>query len=187
MKAGDNRGTPRWQQYLWSGTGVGLLVTLLILMSLVGSVLTKLLDTVAERPNADLGFVFASAGVITQTLLRLLSILVGAAIAFAGLAVSFFAHEHATQIGGQAESGTSSAKATFATYSPGIFGIAFGAIIIVSALYAKGNHTYTGPQTYSVVLPTPDAAASAPEPPLGGPKRPRPLEELLSQPASAPK
>ena len=141
---------------------------------------------VCARRDADLGFVLGSLGVVTQTLLRLLAILVGAAVAFAGLAVSFFAHEHESTASAQlGDKAGGSAKFALATYAPGVVGVIVGALIIVAALYARGKHAYSGPETYSVVLPKTDGA----QPPSSGASNPsglRPLDQILPSSASTP-
>lgn len=185
MDPQNRRGSPKWQQLIWSGAGVGLLLTITILLAFSASTVSQLLTLVSKKQDADLGFVFASIGLITQTLLRLLSILVGGAVAFAGLAVSFFAHEQQTSAGAQLGSGAANvAKFTLATYAPGIVGVVVGALIIVAALYARGKHEYTGPQTYSVNLQ--EGSSKKTEAAASSPSGLRSLDEVLQSQASAP-
>lgn len=176
--------SPRWQQVIWTGAGFGLLLTIIILLAFAGSTVARVMDVISQRHDADLAFVFASVGVVTLTLLRLLAILIGAAIAFAGLAVSFFAHANSTSLTGELPvQPTTSAKVELATYAPGIVGLFVGALIIVCALFARSKHDYRGPETYSVVLP-PALPASGVNRPAPAGSGLRPLEDFLKVPAS---
>lgn len=174
----------RWQQGIWTGAGLGLLLTIAALLTFTGSTVSRVVELIAARTDADLAFLFSSIGVVTMTLLRLLAVLIGAAIAFAGLAVSFFAHEQPASLAGEASGSVGSAKVALATYAPGIVGVLVGAIVIVCALLARSKHDYRGPETYSVVLP-PQASASEPAGPTA--RTLRSPEELLkpAAPASA--
>ncbi|MCV2362609.1 hypothetical protein LNV23_03990 [Paucibacter sp. DJ1R-11] len=104
------------------------------------------MTTIIERNAAqDLVFTFASITHVNATLLRMVALLIGAAIGFGGLAVSFFAHEKATSLKFSHDAGdTSFAKGTLATYSPGLVGLVVGAAIIVCSLYAKTEYSYNG-------------------------------------------
>lgn len=179
-------GAPRWQQVMWSGAGISLLLTIVILLSFAVITVSQLINVISKRSDADLGFIFASIGVITQTLLRLLAILVGAAVAFTGLAVSFFAHEHeSTASAHLGDRAGGSAKFALATHVPGVFGVVVGALVIVAALYARGTHEYTGPEIRSTTQPKPEAAPSQSEPASNSTVLP-PVEEVLKTRKSNP-
>lgn len=150
--------TALWQKKVWFGAGVGLLGTIIILLMVVGIVVWRTLDIIGLQANNDHLFTFFSIELITTTLIRLLAVLIGAAIAFSGLAISFFVHEKETKFGGVVNTpGTpiinteaTMAKATLATYSPGIIGMVVGAIIIACALFAKAEHQYQTPAQYKI-------------------------------------
>lgn len=171
----SNSITDVWKSYMWLGAGGGLLVTILILLIVTGLVLWRAVDLIEAQNRNNYEFTFLSIGLIAFTLIRLLAVLIGAAIAFAGLALSFFVHEKATKFGGvintpesmivkatesMAEIVTeptaakkpesSMVKATLATYSPGIIGMVVGAVIIVCALFAKSEHEYRTPSQYTI-------------------------------------
>ena len=178
--------TPKWQRAIWIGVATSLAVMCLLLIIFVGLTISKVTNIITSNANADLTFVFASISLITLTLLRLLAILTGTAVVFAGLAVSFFAHAEATKISAQSSNSSSLIpKATLATHSPGIAAVVVGSIIIISALYAKSNHEYEGPQTYTVTLPTGQANEAPIKSELGIHKsndlvhQVRPLNEVL--------
>ena len=181
----DASRSPRWQQAIWTGAGLGLLLTILLLLAFAGFTIFRVVELVALRSDADLAFVFSSVGVVTLTLLRLLAILIGAAIAFAGLAVSFFSHERALSASAEVQVPVSTnTKAELVAYAPGLVGLVVGALVIVCALFARSKHDYKGPETYSVVLPNataPGASSPSGQPPSG----PRPLEEVLRPKAAA--
>lgn len=179
----------RWQELIWFGAGLGLLLTIVVLLSFVGITIWRATTFIEERKTADLAFTFSSIGLITLTLLRLLAVLIGAAISFAGLAVSFFAHDKATNLEGELRAtGTGNAKATLAAYSPGIVGVFVGAIIIIFALFAKSEHKYEGSKTIVLEVPPAQRPASAASGLNSADKLPS-LEDLfaLPVPASAPK
>ena len=148
-------GTQRWQIAMWNGAGFGLLLTILVLLTFIGASIWRATSLVEERPSADLAFTFASIGMINLLLLRLVAVLIGAAIAFAGLAVSFFAHDKPLSIDvQQGESAPSAKKLALSAYSPGLVGLLVGAGVIVAALYAKGEFNYQAASSVKVMPPT---------------------------------
>lgn len=138
---------------------------IICLLCLVAWTVARVIGVISEKTDADLGFVMTGLGLVSLTLLRLLAILIGGAIAFAGLAVSFFAHDNASSLAVGSD-GNTSPKMALATYSPGIIGVVVGATVIVGALYAKSNHSYQPPFLLSPIdqsgqseLPTPMLSA----------------------------
>jgi signal transduction histidine kinase len=128
---------------MWSGVGFSLLFTILALFALVAYVLWSVISTFSGSAATDLLFVFSSTGLVTMALIRLLAIMIGAAIAFAGLAVSFFAHEQAITISMEGKvNEAASAKMALATHSPGIVALLVGAMVIIVAVYSKTKHEY---------------------------------------------
>ncbi|WP_192564375.1 hypothetical protein [Pseudomonas gozinkensis] len=155
------RNTQAWQTYIWLGAGSGLFLILVLLLTFVAYTVSKLVDIMALRGQDDLAFIFSTIALIDLTLLRLLAILVGAAIAFAGLAVSFFAHEKATGLSGELHQSPSAyAKAALSAYSPGIVGVIIGAVIIVTAVLATIEHSYKPPVKTFSVRPLAETSAS---------------------------
>jgi hypothetical protein len=150
---------PRWQQVMWLAVGASLLLTISVLLWFSATTVGKLVEVVG-RPTYDHGFVIVGMGLIAQSLIRLLAILVGAAVAFAGLAVSFFAHEQEMRaqlsIGG---SSTVPAKVALGAYAPGVVGLVVGAVIIALALFARGEHEYQ-PGSYEIQIPASEAQQS---------------------------
>ncbi|UMZ14269.1 hypothetical protein I9018_11520 [Pseudomonas sp. MPFS] len=144
----QNSETHHWQRYIWFGAGGGLLLFLMLLLSFVAYTVSTLVGVMQLEGGNDLDFIFSCIALIDLTLLRLLCILVGASIAFAGLAVSFFAHKNATTFSGDLKD-TAALSGNFAlsTYSPGILGLFIGAVIIVTAILARTEHSYSSPTT----------------------------------------
>jgi hypothetical protein len=176
--------TPRWQQAIWSGAGGGLLLTIVVLLAFSALTVWRIVDTIALQQQGDLYFVFAGIGLVTHSLLRLLAILVGAAISFAGLAISFFAHAQATTaqitIGSKAEAISPAAfNGTLSTYAPGLVGVVVGASVIACALFATSTHTYKPPQ-HAVLPVAPGIAASEP-----AGYRPKTIDELRNDEATS--
>lgn len=158
LREGKNIDTPashNWHKYIWFGAGSGLFFVLILLLLFVAKTVSTLVEIMSLKGADDLAFIFSSIALIDLTLLRLLAILVGAAIAFAGLAVSFFAHDKATSLSGEIhESASAYAKAALSAYSPGIVGVVIGAIIIVTAVLATIEHSYSPPtKTVTYVRP----------------------------------
>lgn len=128
------------------GAGAGLFVILLLLLGFVGMTVANIMNIISTQQNADLGFVFSGVVLVNLTLLRLIALLIGAAIAFAGLAVSFFAHDKATSLsakGKLAEEVTTGGA--LKTFSPGIIGVVVGAIIIMTAILSTATYQYLPP------------------------------------------
>ncbi|MNK89889.1 hypothetical protein D3C87_1099160 [compost metagenome] len=175
----------RWQERIWLGVGLGLLLTIVMLLAFVGLTIWRTTSFIEERKAVDLAFTFSSMGLITLTLLRLLAVFIGAAISFAGLAISFYAHDRATGVDGEFRAtGAGTAKATLATYSPGIVGVFVGAAIIIFALFAKSEHGYQGGKT--IVLEPPPAQAGTSSASEANSKEKIPtLQELLDTPATS--
>lgn len=130
-----------WQKATWLRASAFLGVVGILLCFLVLFTMYEMFAIVASE-NRDSYFVFAGMTLLVGTLLRFLAILVGGGAVFAGLAVSFYTHEKATEIKAEA---TNSAKGTLATSSPGIAAIVVGAVVIIAALFATGKYSYRPP------------------------------------------
>lgn len=161
MKINANKTpTPAWQQSIWLGLGAALVGLIVLMFGLVGWTQWRVLDVIGSQ-TGDPAFVAASLGLSNVVLLRFLAALIGGAISFAGLAVSFFAHEQATVFKiGQSEnvqlpsaqpSGAIVPRLGLTSHSPGIIAIFVGAAIIMSALFATSRSGYKGPTTVNVV------------------------------------
>jgi hypothetical protein len=130
------------------------MIMILGLVILVARLLNQMMDLLQFRPPAndqsipgpsspDYAFVFSGMSLVGSSSLRLLAMLIGGAIAFAGLAVSFFVHEKKTSFSANSAGGPeNSAKLTLATYSPGIVAVVIGALVIIIAVLTKATHTY---------------------------------------------
>ena len=164
-------GTPSWQRRIWIGCSVGLMLVICLLCLISAFALGKTM-LLLEDAGHDHLFQFAGMILITGSLLRLLAILIGGAISFVGLAVSFFAHQRATSIDmSLAHEKEAMTTAALVTYSPGIVAIAIGAAIIISALYARGHYNYHPESVTNQAVPANLA-------PYGLPT----LDELLDKP-----
>lgn len=135
-------------------------------------------SVLTTRPSdSEYSFIFTGLALVNSSLLRLLAILIGGAIAFVGLAVSFFVHQKATSLDAGAERG-SQQKATvaLATNSPGLVAVVIGAAVIIVAVVTKTTHTFAPGETSGegIALPRtlpprselhlpPDDTASVPE------------------------
>jgi hypothetical protein len=139
---GQDDGIPKWQQRIWVGCSIGLMFIIVTLCVIVVFALAKMMILLEIKDNDHL-FQFAGMNLVSGSLLRLLAILIGGAIAFVGLAVSFFAHQKATSLDASiAKEELLNAKAALATYSPGIIAIIIGSIVIISSIYARGTYNY---------------------------------------------
>lgn len=149
-----------WQKFMWFGVGFGLLLTIIILLAGVGQLLLQLIDIIETKGSADLIFTFSSIGLVTTILIRLLAVLIGAAISFTGLAISFFAYEKATHFSGAMNSSEkTTTRVALTTYSPGIVGMIVGAVIIICAIGLKSQYVYkpsnTNTHNTQMDMPTP--------------------------------
>lgn len=156
----DGDQTPPWQSKIWLGLGVALVALITLMLALVGWTQWRVLDVIGNA-GGDPAFVAVSLGLSNVVLLRFLAVLVGGAICFSGLAVSFFAHERATVFATDSAQGSQQGAAPIpisalprlrlASHSPGIIAIFVGAAVIVSALFATTRSDYKGPTTLNVV------------------------------------
>lgn len=164
----DDGAVPRWQQLIWIACSIGLLLLILALLLLVGEALREIMGLL-EQKTRDYAFLFSGMALVTASLLRLLAILIGGAIAFVGLAVSFFAHQKATSLGSDVTHELMNAKVALATYSPGIVAVVIGAFIIIFSLHSKGTHSYYPGRVVG-------EGVMAPEPP----KEPPSIDKVLN-------
>lgn len=163
---------PVWQRRVWVACSGALLLVIFVLLLLVGVALWKIMSLL-EQKTTDLAFIFSGMALVTASLLRLLAILIGGAIAFVGLAVSFFAHQKATSLASDIGHEQVNAKAALATNSPGIVAVVIGACVIIFALLSKGTHSYFPGRIVGEGI-------VAPEPPMVPPA----IDDLLGKPAS---
>lgn len=187
MKDSDvmgGRHSASWR-YMWLGAGTGLFITLILLLAFVGVTVHGVMRVISAQQNADLAFIFSGISLVNLTLLRLLAILAGAAIAFAGLAVSFFVHEKATSIRFSSvdEAGNQSPplqsigtpQASFSAYSPGLVGVVVGAVIIMTSLLNTSRHEYNPGEVITTYMLPDEVAADTPA------RKLRPLHEVLGE------
>ena len=168
--ATDEHSVPAWQQRVWVACSFALLLVILVLLLLVGSALWHVM-ALLEQKTSDLAFIFSGMALVTSSLLRLLAILIGGAIAFVGLAVSFFAHQKATSIASDVVHEQVNAKAALATNSPGIVAVVIGACVIIVSLFSKATHSYFPGRNVGEGI-------VAPEPPEVPPESAKVLKEL---------
>lgn len=169
MASGNNEVTPLWQTVIWRGTGVFLAISMLGLFAFAAYMVWRLVGLVDQSGTKDLGFVFASMGVLSHAVLRLIAMLIGASIAFAGLAVSFYTHSKQTTltVGTGSVAATPLPRASLATYAPGLLGVVVGAAIVVAAIFAVGEHTYDAGTSITYDAAQTEGKGDAKEPPNG--------------------
>lgn len=94
-----NEGSKAWQSKVWTKAANslwGLASGILLILFLIGGGTLFLVWTQSAANNPD--FMLCGMALAATAVLRMISILVGAALCFAGVAISFFAHEKATNI-----------------------------------------------------------------------------------------
>ncbi|WP_137763215.1 hypothetical protein [Nissabacter sp. SGAir0207] len=134
---------PLWQQKIWLCMTIGLGIITLSMIGLIGFISYKTLDRVFSLRTEDMKFFVAGIGIIITSLIKLLSILIGGAIVFGGLAISFHTHDKITTLTGDVnDEKTPKIGANISTYSPGIVGIIIGGVIIVSTIYKENRINY---------------------------------------------
>lgn len=142
--AGDSAAFSRWQRGLWIGVAGALGFTGLLLLAGVGYTVYQVTQVVSANAG-DRYFAYSGMTLLTLVMLRLLAILVGGGMAFAGLIVSFYTHSRATELSGSQGDGATGLKGSLTTSSPGIAAIVVGALVIVGALYATSKFEYKPP------------------------------------------
>lgn len=137
---------PKWQSMIWLGLGVALTALLMSILLLVALTQMRVLSVIQDG-GADPAFVASTLGSSNLILLRIIVVLIGGGISFAGLAVSFFLHESATVVSVGEAPTVPVPKVRLASRSPGTIAVFVGAVVIVCALFAKTTAHYIGPTT----------------------------------------
>lgn len=139
--------TPKWQMYVWAGCAGILSLELFGLTILAYMRTTEITAIVSQTNLQDGAFILAGLGMSAFSLIRILAILVGSAIIFGGLSISFFSSERASNVklNGSEKLPLS---AHIASHSPGVMGILVGGIIIICALFAPTSFNYQQPVTF---------------------------------------
>lgn len=137
---------PKWQSMIWLGLGVALTALLMSILLLVALTQMRVLSVIQDG-GADPAFVASTLGSSNLILLRIIVVLIGGGISFAGLAVSFFLHQSATVVSVGGAPAVSVPKVSVASRSPGTIAVFVGAVVIVCALFAKTTAHYKGPTT----------------------------------------
>lgn len=174
---------PAWQAGMWKGVGIALGIMGLLLIVLVSISIWRTTSIVEKKNAGDLLFIFVGIGIINNTLLRLLTMLIGAGIIFGGLAVSFFSSRDANQISFDANPAAGGVfKAMIASNTPGLIGMFLGGIIIVCALFATSTHRYESPRRTVITYGDPQSTQepTEPLPPLSLPAAAEVLKEYRS-------
>ncbi|VVP85145.1 hypothetical protein PS918_02700 [Pseudomonas fluorescens] len=160
-----------WQAGMWKGVGIALGIAGLLLIGLVATSIFRTTSIIDANSGDDLAFTFSGLGLINNTLLRLLAMLIGAGIIFGGLAVSFFSSSDSNRISLQAlPAAGESFKAMVATHTPGLVGIFMGGIIIIAALFARATHDYLAPDRLVITSGDTQTEANSKPPPVLLPK-----------------
>ncbi len=152
--------TPYWQRIIWSVAAFGMFGIATGLLFVTYFTISGVLATIAGRnpvPTAgvvtDPVFTFVSLNVVSGTLIRLVACLIGAGIAFGGLAVSFFAHDSPIHVSGQIGAGgkpqQSAATGRIATHVPGVIAIVLGVALVAVAVLSKTANDYTWVPEYA--------------------------------------
>ncbi|WP_157060515.1 hypothetical protein [Pantoea sp. A4] len=132
---------PVWQSRVWMVVvlGFGLITVLCILYACL--VLDRQIPLLVSGINSNSMIAISGAAMIASQFLRGLSILMGGAIVFGGLSLSFFSgKDDSTFSTGDNQSVFKSV--TLTTKTPGIFGIVIGGVIILYALHIPYDFQY---------------------------------------------
>jgi hypothetical protein len=147
--------TESWKKYAWILAIILLMGTMLFLLITVRELSAQTMDVVAKNKSDDPLFVFAGLSLVNSSLVKSIAILAGTAISFAGIAISFFSHEKASQlVASNNDAAGSNAKVALTAYSPGIFAVVVGAAVIMSSVLSPGKFSYQRPQTVETTLTT---------------------------------
>lgn len=138
----EGASAPKWQTMIWLGLGATLCALLIALLSLVAITQMRIL-TVIAKVETDLFFTAATLGHANLILLRLVVVLIGGGISFAGLAVSFFAHEKASEVSGAGAASSQLPRVKLISHSPGVIAIVVGAALMACSLFVSSKVSYT--------------------------------------------
>lgn len=140
---------PIWQTKIWGRVALGLGICCFLLICLVAFSVYSTATIISNKSGVDLGFTFAGITLLNTTLLRLLAMLIGSGVIFGGLAISFFSSKDPNRISLQAIPASGEKfKAMVASNTPGVVGVFIGGVIIIAALFAKGQYEYRTPERY---------------------------------------
>ncbi|NIF21754.1 hypothetical protein [Candidatus Pantoea multigeneris] len=130
---------PVWQSRVWMIVvlGFGLITVLCILYACY--MLENEISILTEGLKKDPLMALTGTGMLGAQFLRGLSILMGGAVIFGGLSISFFSGQDTHIINGEVNESVK-AKVSLSTRTPGVLGVITGGIIIVYALYTP--YTY---------------------------------------------
>ncbi|MBB4867459.1 hypothetical protein HNP46_006372 [Pseudomonas nitritireducens] len=146
--------TEAWQARVWTAAAGNLWIIsigILANITLIGIGVYSLLERQSATPN--IMFQLCAMAIVSSSMLKGISVLVGASLCFAGIAISFFAHEKATTVNAsygsppksEAEGSNlqvpikNSAAVAIGAYSPGIVAVIFGCVIIGIAIIKSGS------------------------------------------------
>lgn len=169
--------TPKWQMFVWAGCAAILSLELFVLTLLAYNKTTDITTIISRSELKDGAFILAGLGMSAFSLIRILAILIGSAIIFGGLSVSFFSNERASNVKFTGNERLP-LNAHLASHSPGVMGIVVGGIIIVCALFAPTNFNYQQPVTFQYSGTSSDTLPQSSTPPAMTPKE---LRESLHQ------
>lgn len=95
----DQPQTARWQSLIWTkaaGNLWMLALGILAILFMIGGGILLIVWTQKSTNNPD--FLLCGMALAASTVLKMVSVLVGAGLCFSGVAISFFAHEKSTTI-----------------------------------------------------------------------------------------
>jgi hypothetical protein len=143
----------RWQQAMWAAVGLGLAASAAAVFWGVATIFLTLQNWLASVKTEDHYLIAFGVMILTFSSIRLVAILIGAALAFAGLLVSFLTISQSITASARRGEGVNSASGMFSTNSPGVAAIIVGAVVMVSALFRTTDARYAAPETMFVAEP----------------------------------
>lgn len=127
-----------WQISVWVGVGLTMAAVMAALMWMLVQNLTFTQDALLSQSASNPTLMLYGMGMAASLILRLIGMVFGGALAFGGLLVSFLAHDSESTFA--AEGPGVSGKLRAGSRSPGVLAVIAGCVVIVAALFAKGEH-----------------------------------------------
>ncbi|MCW2107159.1 UNVERIFIED_ORG: hypothetical protein M2402_004350 [Rahnella aquatilis] len=141
-----------WQARIWRIVVIGFGVCVLFFVIYACYMLHAQIGLLLISAKTDSLAAITGTGMLGSQFLRGLSILIGGAVIFGGLSISFFSGSDMNSFsrGGDNDVG----KVSISTKTPGIVGVLVGGVIIIYAIQAPYYYEHTVPITKTKMIST---------------------------------
>lgn len=148
----DNR-VPAWQAKIWMIVVIGFGLCIFFFIGYACYMLHSQLGLLLESAKVDPLSALTGTGMLGSQFLRGLSILIGGAVVFGGVSISFFSGSDVNSFSGEGRK-FGGGKILISTKTPGIVGILVGGGIIMYAIHAPYYYEHTTPNIKAKMVST---------------------------------